>query len=128
MSEAQKALLAIVDVMLVLLVVFIVTAPLLTPQALNINLPTTKSVSTTDSNKKNQLSIDASGQLQLNGQSVSESELASRLKELSTNPKAQLQIAADHQVPYGRVAEIMALAQSEGVVKLSFLTQAKNRK
>ena len=66
--------------------------------------------------------------LQLNGQSISEAELTTRLKELAVNPKAQLQIAADQQVPYGRVADIMALAQSQGIVRLSFLTQTKNRK
>ena len=118
----------LVDVMLVLLVVFIVTAPLLTPQALNINLPTTKAVSSSDSSKQNQLAIDSFGKLQLNSQSISEAELTTRLKELAVNPKAQLQIAADQQVPYGRVADIMALAQSQGIVRLSFLTQTKNRK
>jgi biopolymer transport protein ExbD len=118
----------LVDVMLVLLVVFIVTAPLLTPQALNINLPTTTSVAASDASKKNQLSIDASGGIQLNGQSMTHDQLSVRLKELSANPKAQLQIAADQQVSYGRVAEIMALAQSQGVTHLSFLTQTKNRK
>lgn len=116
----------LVDVMLVLLVVFIVTAPLLTPQALNVHLPTTKAVAGPDSNKTNQLAITAAGQLELNGNAISKEEFVIQLKQIAQNPKSQLQIAADQMVPYGRVAEVMALAQAEGVVRLSFLTQSKS--
>ena len=118
----------LVDVMLVLLVVFIVTAPLLTPQALHINLPKTQAVSQSDPKQSNQLVISADGVLRYNSQEMSEVQLGQALKDLSNDPKAQLQIMADEAVPYGRVAKIMALSQANGVVKISFLTDAKASK
>lgn len=115
----------LVDVMLVLLVVFIVTAPLLTSQALHINLPKTQAVSQSDPKQSNQLVISADGILRYNSQEMNEVQLGKALKDLSNDPKAQLQIMADEAVPYGRVAKIMALSQASGVVKISFLTDAK---
>lgn len=115
----------LVDVMLVLLVVFIVTAPLLTPQALNIHLPKTQAVTKSDVKQANQLAIQADGILMYDGQVISESALEVELRKLSADPKAQLQIMADESVPYGRVARVMALSQASGVVKLSFMTDAR---
>ena len=113
----------LVDVMLVLLVVFIVTAPLLTPQDLNVNLPKTQSVTKTDAKNKVQLIIQADSQLMFDGRHIEVSDLVEKLKIISQDQKSQLQISADQTVPYGRVAEMMALAQANGVTKLSFLTQ-----
>lgn len=114
----------LVDVMLVLLVIFIVTAPLIVPQSMKVNLPKTQAVAQQDQAKNAQLIIEANGNLTLQGRSVNDRELASELKQQSTTPQFQLQVNADKSVPYGRVAEVMAIAQANGVTKLSFVSQA----
>ncbi len=114
----------LVDVMLVLLVVFIITAPLLTPQALKINLPKTQAVASTERLQPMHLVVDAQGAFEMDGQSVSDQALAERLKVSAADPQFQLQVEADKVVPYGRIAELMALAQHAGVVKMTFVTVA----
>ncbi len=112
----------LVDVMLVLLVVFIITAPLLAPQALKINLPKTESVAHDDKLQKVSLAIDAHGGVSLENSHLSDEGLANMLKTRAADPQFQLQIQADEAVNYGRVAQVMAIAQKAGVSKLSFLT------
>ena len=114
----------LVDVMLVLLVVFILTAPLIVPQAMKVNLPKTTAVTQEDKGTKLQLTIDSSGTLTLDGSPINDKELEKALSAASSNPEASLSIQADKAVPYGRVAELMALAQGAGMVKLSFVTLA----
>lgn len=118
----------LVDVMLVLLVIFIVTAPLIVPQSMKVNLPKTQAVAQQDQAKNTPLIIEANGAATLNGRAVNDQQLASELKQLSTMPQAQLQISADKLVPYGRVAEIMAMAQANGVTKLSFVSNASGKR
>ena len=112
----------LVDVMLVLLVVFIITAPLLAPQSLKINLPKTESVAHDDKLQKISLAIDAQGNVMLESARLSDEGLAEMLKNRAADPQFQLQIQADTAVNYGRVAQVMAIAQKAGVGKLSFLT------
>jgi biopolymer transport protein ExbD len=112
----------LVDVMLVLLVIFIVTAPMIVPQSMKINLPKTQAVAQQDQAKNAQLIIEASGQLTFQGNAVNDKQLESELKQQSSTPQFQLQVSADKAVPYGRVAEIMAIAQSSGVTKMSFVS------
>ncbi len=113
----------LVDVMLVLLVIFIVTAPLIVPQSMKVNLPKTQAVAQQDQAKNAQLIVEANGNLTLQGRQVNDRELASELKQQSATPQYQLQVNADKAVPYGRVAEVMAIAQANGVTKLSFVSQ-----
>ncbi|MDO8207920.1 MAG: biopolymer transporter ExbD [Gallionella sp.] len=115
----------LVDVMLVLLVVFIITAPLLSPQSLKINLPRTDAVQQQDKQKLFSLVVDARGNVELESQHVSDEALAALLHQRSAEPEFQLQIEADKAVPYGRIAELMALAQHAGVARLSFVSLAK---
>jgi biopolymer transport protein ExbD len=118
----------LVDVMLVLLVIFIVTAPLIVPQSMKVNLPKTQAVAQQDQAKNIQLIISANGEAMLDNQIVDDELLAAELRRLSTEPKTQLQINADKTVPYGRIAEIMAMAQANGVTKLSFVTLSGSKK
>jgi biopolymer transport protein ExbD len=115
----------LVDVMLVLLVVFIITAPLLAPQSLKINLPKTDSVQQQDKPQKVSLVVDAQGNVEMDNMHVSDQGLAETLRSRAADPLFQLQIEADSAVPYGRVAELMALAQKAGVSKLSFIALSK---
>jgi biopolymer transport protein ExbD len=112
----------LVDVMLVLLVIFIVTAPMIVPQSMKVNLPKTQAVAQQDQAKNAQLIIEASGQLTFQGNGINDLQLASELKQQSSTPQFQLQVSADKAVPYGRVAEIMAIAQANGVTKMSFVS------
>ena len=114
----------LVDVMLVLLVVFIITAPLLAPQSLKINLPKTESVVKDDKLQRVSLAIDLQGNVSLENAHLSDAGLADLLKSKALDPDFQLQIQADEAVNYGRVAQVMAIAQKSGVSKLSFLTIA----
>lgn len=118
----------LVDVMLVLLVIFIVTAPLIVPQSMKVNLPKTQAVAQQDNAKNAQLIVEASGQLTFEGQQVSDKDLGQLLKDKSSTPQFQLQVSADKAVPYGRVAEIMAIAQANGVTKMSFVSVPVTKK
>jgi len=123
-SMAEINVTPLVDVMLVLLVVFILTAPLIVPQSMKVNLPKTQAVTQEDKGKKLQLVIESSGALTLDDKPVTDKELEKQLAAASSNPDASLSIQADKAVPYGRVAELMALSQGAGMVKLSFVTLA----
>ena len=114
----------LVDVMLVLLVVFIITAPLLAPQSLKISLPKTTAVAHDDKPQPVRLTIDAQGNIAMNESHMSDDGLSETIKQRAADPRFQLQIEADKAVPYGRVAELMAIAQRAGVAKLSFVTIA----
>ena len=92
---------------------------------MKINLPKTDAVSKNDKLEKVSLIIDAKGDISLENAHLSDAGLAEILKTKAANPQFQLQIQADTAVIYGRVAEVMAIAQKAGVIKLSFLTENK---
>jgi biopolymer transport protein ExbD len=72
--------------------------------------------------QKISLAIDAKGEVSLEAARLSDTGLAEMLKTRALDPNFQLQIQADEAVNYGRVAQVMAIAQKSGVSKLSFLT------
>jgi biopolymer transport protein ExbD len=117
----------LVDVMLVLLVVFIITAPLIVPQNMKVNLPKTEAPASDSKIKDGQLQINQDGTLVFEEKSITDAALSAILKKRSDNKDFQLQIFADKVVAYGRVAEIMGLSQAAGVVKLSFVTIPKKQ-
>ena len=115
----------LVDVMLVLLVVFIVTAPLLT-NAVHVNLPKTEETAPPDEKEAIYLSVDAQGKDFLEKQEIAldaiENELKSRKEK---DPELALNLNADDGVQYGTVAKVMSSIERAGVTKLSVLTLAK---
>lgn len=114
----------LVDVMLVLLVVFIVTAPLLS-QSLEVKLPKTAAVQTRMDTKQQVVTIDVEGKIALDSVILSDEKLAQQLADSAAGKDDfELHVHADEAVPYGRVAQIMAIAQHAGVSKLSFMTMA----
>jgi len=131
LSKTDKSLMGemnvtpLVDVMLVLLVVFIVTAPLLTAQSLSVTLPKTQAISQKQENSKVNLNIEANGSLRYDDRAVSDEELTQLLKAQADNKDFRLQVAVDRTLPYERVAEIMVLAQNAGVAKMFFVTEKK---
>jgi biopolymer transport protein ExbD len=95
---------------------------MIVPQSMKVNLPKTQAVAQQDQAKNAQLVVEASGQLTFQGNAINDQQLAAELKQQSSTPQFQLQVSADKAVPYGRVAEIMAIAQSSGVTKMSFVS------
>ncbi len=116
----------LVDVMLVLLVIFMVTAPFLL-QAVPVNLPKTAPVAKLELLKPLELIIDAEGQVYVDQTQVAGNDLETRLKEqLAKKPDLTVQIKADYRVPYGRIAQIMAAVSRAGIARLSFVTSAES--
>lgn len=115
----------LVDVMLVLLVVFIVTAPLLT-NAIHVNLPKTTATSAPTQQKAVQVAIDEQGRIRVDERLMTEDVLEAELKALqANNPELALHLQADTKVSYGTVASVMASIEHAGISKLSVLTIAK---
>ena len=112
----------LVDVMLVLLVVFIVTAPLLT-NAIPINLPKTESVAPVEQKDPLVVSIDAAGKLFINKDEIQPDLLEFNLKSAKArDPEVRVQLQADDGVNYGEVARAMASIERAGITKLSVIT------
>ena len=112
----------LVDVMLVLLIVFIVTAPLLM-QAVPVKLPQTAASAPLTPAKQVQLSIDSAGKIYLDTQAVEPEQLRARLQALhKRDPELNVQLMADERIPYGQVAKVMGMVQQAGIAKLSFVT------
>jgi biopolymer transport protein ExbD len=112
----------LVDVMLVLLIIFIVTAPMIVPQAMKITLPQTAPVVQRDQAKNQTLVVYKDGKINYKGVDLSEAQLKTQMTQDGKEPGFQLQVQADEAVPYGRIAQIMALAQAAGLQKLTFVT------
>ncbi len=111
-----------VDVMLVLLVIFIITAPLLT-HAVKIDLPQAASQPEQEKPDAVTLSVNAEGKLFWNDAPFEEAELAARLAaEAQKKPQPELHLRAERITPYQKLAEILSAAQSAGIVKIGFVT------
>jgi biopolymer transport protein ExbD len=111
----------LVDVMLVLLIIFMVCAPLMT-QSINVNLPKAVGSSTQEKPETVSLAIDAEGKLTWNGESVADAGLTQCLTELAAKqPQPELHLIADKNVRYERVAQVMALVREAGVSKMGFV-------
>jgi len=112
----------LVDVMLVLLVVFIVTAPLLT-NAIPINLPKAESVAPVEQKDPLVVSIDDKGKLFINKDEIQSDLLETSLKAAKTkDAEVRVQLQADNGVNYGEVARAMASIERAGITKLSVIT------
>lgn len=117
----------LVDVMLVLLVTFIITAPLLT-NTINVNLPDTQpTFEQKEPTKPVVISVDAQGKVYLDKQvyeiTAVEAELINRK---SADPEIRLNINADEKAEYGVVAKILAAIERAGIDRLSFITEMQN--
>jgi biopolymer transport protein ExbD len=112
----------LVDVMLVLLIIFIITAPLLT-HAVKIDLPEATSEPSAEKPETVALAIDADGKLFWNDQLIAEGDLEPRLAEAAArNPQPDLNLRADKNTRYEKLAQVMAAAQRGGITKMGFVT------
>lgn len=123
MSEINTT--PLVDVMLVLVVIFLVTAPMLN-HAVKLNLPAETTTQVRDQ-KAVTISIDANGNYFWNDQKVEVDELEQRLGAAAKeNQKQPLHLRADTDVPYGKVSHFLAAAQRLGLSNLGFLTSPQH--
>ena len=113
----------LVDVMLVLVVILLVTAPLLA-SAIRLDLPQAEATRPSDAPRFVTVSVDAQGQVFVDDAPVPEGGLPQRLTEVArANPEAELRLRADQAVPYGRVVEVMGAAQQAGLSRIAFVAQ-----
>ncbi|MDD2724370.1 MAG: biopolymer transporter ExbD [Methylovulum sp.] len=115
----------LVDVMLVLLVVFIVTAPLLT-NAIHVNLPKTAETAPPEEKDPVYVSVDASGKIFIDKTEIQLESFENELKtRKAADPEIALNLNADDGVQYGIVAKVMSSIERSGISKLSVLTIAQ---
>ncbi len=115
-----------VDIMLVLLIIFIITVPVM-KHAVNIDLPRATNEPELIKPANVVLSVNAEGAYFLDGAQIKDEELTPRLKSAAAqNPQPDLHIRGDKAVRYERVAQAMAAAQQAGLRKIGFITEPKN--
>ena len=121
MSEINMT--PLIDVMLVLVVIFIITAPLLA-SSIKLELPVSSAATADSAPQSVQLVLDANGQLLLGDQPIEPQALVAALAALAArNPDTEVQLRGDAAVAYGRVVEVIGLAQEAGLHRIGFLAQ-----
>jgi biopolymer transport protein TolR len=129
MSEINMT--PLIDVMLVLLVIFIITAPLMT-SSLKLDLPKADSSGTSDAPAFVSLAIDSEGRLFLGELALEPAKaqelISARVREAARrDPGTEVQLRADSRVPYGRVAELIGWVQQAGLSRIGLVTEAPSR-
>lgn len=119
----------LIDVMLVLLVIFIVTAPLLT-HSVKLDLPKASASENQLKPEKIEFAIDATGQRFWNGEPVTRELAAQRFQAEGAKPEGarpEVHLRADQSVPYRHVAETLADASKAGLSKIGFISEPESR-
>ncbi len=114
----------LVDVMLVLLVTFIITAPMLT-NTINVNLPDTQpTFQQKEPEKPTVISVDEAGKIYIDKEGYPLAEIEAELtKRKNENPDIRLNLNADEKVNYGVIAKVMAAIERVGIDRLSFISE-----
>jgi biopolymer transport protein TolR len=114
----------LIDVMLVLVVIFIITAPLLA-SSIKLDLPTTEAATASDAPQSVTVVVDAAGLTYLQDRAVAQDELLRQLQmSARVNPQTEVLLRADKAVPYGRIVEVMGAAQTAGLNRIGFVADA----
>lgn len=115
----------LVDIILVVLIIFMVTAPMFMKPTINVNLPKAASGDQTAPSKLN-IALTADGRINLNGKFVEEGEVQTvAAEEVAKNTEAQAIISADKDVPHGRVVGVLDLVKSVGIKKFAISIEKK---
>jgi biopolymer transport protein TolR len=113
----------LIDVMLVLVVIFIITAPLLVT-AVKVDLPRTAAAAALDAPQFIALTIARNGQAYVDELPMDAAALAATLRQAAQrHPDTEVRLRADNRVPYGRVVEVMGLAHQAGLHRIGFVAQ-----
>lgn len=124
--KAEINVVPLVDVMLVLLVIFIITAPLLT-HSVKIDLPKASNTPNITKPEHIELAIREDGSLYWNGEFITKAGLADRfVYEAKKEPQPELHIRADRLVSYEKVAQVMSVAAKTGLLRIGFVTEPGN--
>jgi biopolymer transport protein ExbD len=116
-----------VDVMLVLLVIFIITAPLFT-HAIKLDLPNAQSAAAPEKPETISLSINGEGRIFWNNDAIEQKDLGPRLAAAAQkNPQPELQLRADKSTRYEVIAQVMSAAQTNGMTKIGFVTESREK-
>jgi biopolymer transport protein TolR len=116
----------LIDVMLVLLVIFLITAPLMV-SAVKVDLPRAEATQAGNAPKFVSVTLDKSGQIFLADQAMQPEALAQAFQRAAAqNPLTEVQLRADTTVPYGRVVAVMGLAQKAGLSRIGFVSDAES--
>ena len=122
MSEINMT--PLVDVMLVLVVIFIITAPLMV-SAVKVDLPKTDGAAALEAPKFISLTVDKAGQVFVDDKPMAPDAVAAALRQAGQrNPDTEVRLRADANVPYGRVVEIMGQAHLAGLNRIGFVADA----
>ncbi len=117
----------LVDVMLVLLIIFMVTAPLLT-QGIDVDLPKSDAADLSQNIEPLLLSIRADGTLYLQQRRTPRDQLVAKIRAIRRNkPDLPIYIRGDGRVPYARVAQVMGLLAQAGIDKVGLVTEPEHR-
>ena len=120
---AEINMIPLIDVMLVLLVIFIVTAPLLT-HAVKVDLPKATSSPNLTKPDNVQVAIDAQSRVYWNGEVVTPEILADKLQGAATaTPQPELHLRAERSTPYEKVADVMSASARAGLTRIGFVTE-----
>ncbi|MEK8051566.1 biopolymer transporter ExbD [Ideonella sp. DXS22W] len=113
----------LIDVMLVLLVIFIITAPLMS-SSLRLDLPKAQGATPSAAPSAVAVAVNAQGQLFWGDEPVKPDQLQARVREAAArDATTEVQLRADQAVPYGRIAELIGLVQQAGLVRIGFVTE-----
>jgi biopolymer transport protein TolR len=127
-SISQINVVPMVDVMLVLLVIFMVTAPIL-QQGVSVDLPQAKAGALTGEEEQLVVTVDKKGSVYLNDTPITFDQLGPKLEAVTKlRPDKQVFLRADRQVPYGEVVRVMAAAKAAGVESLGMITELPTEK
>ncbi|MBI5718181.1 MAG: biopolymer transporter ExbD [Burkholderiales bacterium] len=122
MSEINMT--PLIDVMLVLLVIFIITAPLIA-SSLRLDLPRAEGARAVDAPAFIAIALDAEGRLFLDDKPADQAAVLERARQaVRRNPATEVQLRADRRVPYGRVAELIGWLHAAGLTRVGFVTEA----
>ena len=123
MPTAEINMTPLVDVMLVLLIIFIITAPLMT-HSVKVDLPRAASTPTPDKPLTLQVAIDADNHVFVGSEAVDRDSLESRFREaVARDANVEIHLKADRSTRYESVAETMSAARRAGLTKIGFVTQ-----
>jgi len=127
LPRAEINMIPLIDVMLVLLVIFMITAPLLT-HAVKLDLPNANAQPKQAASKV-EIAIDAAGGIHWNGELLAPGAIDLRLTNLgATQPTTELHLYADKSSRYETIAEVMAAASRAGLSRIGFITQPETKR
>ena len=122
---AEINVVPLVDIILVVLIIFMVTAPMIMKPTINVNLPKAASGDQTVPSKLN-IALTADGRINLNGAFADEETVKqTALSEIAKNPEVQAVISADKDVPHGKVIGLLDIVKSSGVKKFAISIEKK---